>query len=242
MNKKEGIRIDKLLVDRGYVKSRERAKDLIASGHVFTDNALVKKPSTKYDSQTRIKVTEKDIAWVSRAGLKLEKAIKEFDINIKDTTCLDIGASTGGFTQVLLHYGAKKVYALDVGHDQIAGEVKEDPRVVVMEKTNIRNVKEEMFPHSFDIVTVDVSFISLQHVIPKIKNLLKGEAVLLIKPQFEAGKSININNPALHEKIISKIKFNAKEEGLKTKAITDSPIKGGKGNKEFLLHLTKSSQ
>lgn len=242
------IRLDLLLVQLGYARSRERAKALIKAGHVLVDGNPITKVATQCAPNATIKMIAKDIPWVSRAGLKLEKALETWPIDVTDAVCLDVGASTGGFTEVLLHRGAKQVYALDVGHDQLAQRLLDDPRVVVMEGKNIRVATSEWFAKPFDIITVDVSFISLKHVLPKVTELLRdgGEAVVLIKPQFEVGKKRIqkgvVRDPALHKEVINSIKTLAIKEGLTPVDVMESPIKGIGGNKEFLLYLKKLAQ
>ena len=248
MKKVQSLRLDQLLIQLGYAQSRERAKALIKTGHVLVNGNPITKVSKKCTPDVAIEVTAEDIPWVSRAGLKLEKALETWPINVANAVCLDVGASTGGFTQVLLHLGAKKVYALDVGHDQLAQQLRENPRVIVMEGKNIRETTSEWFDESLDVITVDVSYISLKHVLPKIAELLRdnGEAVVLIKPQFEVGKERIrkgvVRDPALHKEVIDTIKTIAKKEGLTPVDIIESPIKGVSGNKEFLLHLKKLAQ
>lgn len=248
MEKMKLVRLDKLLVQLGYAQSRERAKALITAGHVLVAGNPITKMATQCAPNAMIEVTVEDIPWVSRAGLKLEKALEMWPIHVTHAVCLDVGASTGGFTEVLLHRGAKKVYALDVGHDQLAQRLRDDQRVIVMEGKNIRETTREWFAEPFDVITVDVSFISLKHVLPKVAELLrdKGEAVVLIKPQFEVGKECIrkgvVHDPALHMEVIDTIKAFAIKEGLTPVDITESPIKGTGGNKEFLLYLRKLTQ
>lgn len=251
INKREKaqlIRLDQLLVQLGYTQSRERAKTLIKAGHVLVDGKHIIKVSTLYKQEVKIELTAEDIPWVSRAGLKLEKAFKIWPINAVGATCLDVGASTGGFTEVLLHQGAKRVYALDVGHDQLAQRLRDDPRVIIMEDKNIRAAIKAWFTEPIDLITVDVAFISLMHVLPKVAKLLRdnGEAVVLIKPQFEVGKKRIqkgiVRDRILHNEIIEAIKILSIKEGLAPTGLTESPIKGVGGNKEFLLYLKKLTQ
>ncbi len=245
MENVQPLRLDQLLIQLGYAQSRERAKALIKTGHVLVDGDTITKVSTKCTPDAAIEVTAEDIPWVSRAGLKLEKALETWPINVADAVCLDVGASTGGFTEVLLHQGAKKVYALDVGHDQLAQQLRENLRVIVIEGKNIRETVSELFDESLDVITVDVSYISLKHVLPKVAELLRdnGEAVVLIKPQFEIGKERIrkgvVRDPSLHKEVTDTIETIAKKEGLTPVDMIESPIKGGKGNKEFLLYLKK---
>lgn len=248
IEKMRPVRLDQLLVQLGYSQSRERAKTLIKAGHVLVEGNPITKVATQCASDAAIEVTVGDIPWVSRAGLKLEKALEMWPINVTNAVCLDVGASTGGFTEVLLHRGAKKVYALDVGHDQLAERLRDDQRVIVMEGKNIRAATNAWFTEPLDVVTVDVSFISLKHVLPKVAELLRdsGEAVVLIKPQFEVGKERIgkgvVRDPALHQQVIDTIKILTVKEGLTPVDITESPIEGIGGNKEFLLYLKKLTQ
>ncbi|MEK7139085.1 MAG: TlyA family RNA methyltransferase [Patescibacteria group bacterium] len=248
MEKIRSVRLDQLLIQLGYTQSRERAKALIKAGHVLIDGKPITKVATRCAPDTAIEVTIGDIPWVSRAGLKLEKALETWPIDVTNTVCLDVGASTGGFTEVLLHRGVKKVYALDVGHDQLAQRLRDDRRVIAMEGKNIRAAASAWFVEPLDIVTADVSFISLQHVLPKVSELLRdgGEAVVLIKPQFEVGKALIqkgvVRDPALHQQVINTIKALAIKEGLTPVDVTESPIEGVGGNKEFLLYLKKLAQ
>ena len=245
MEKAQPLRLDQLLVQLGYAQSRERAKTLIKEGHVLVDGNPITKVATQCAPDVAIEVTVEDIPWVSRAGLKLEKALETWPVHVANAVCLDIGASTGGFTEVLLHRGAGKVYALDVGHDQLAQRLRDNQHVIVMEGKNIRETTSEWFTEPLDVITADVSFISLKHVLPKVAELLrdKGEAVVLIKPQFEVGKERIrkgvVRDPALHERVIDTIKTLAIKEGLTPVDIIESPIKGTGGNKEFLLYLKK---
>ncbi|MBU4536471.1 TlyA family RNA methyltransferase [Patescibacteria group bacterium] len=240
------IRLDSLLVQLGYAQSRERAKNLIQSGYVLINGKIITKISAKYPFEVKLEVTAKDINWVSRAGLKLEKALKLWLIDVNNLVCLDIGSSTGGFTEVLLHNGAKKVYALDVGHNQLAKSLLKDSRVVSLEGQNIRETSKKLFDEPIDFITVDVSFISLEHILPKINEYLKKgcKAIVLIKPQFEVGKDLIqkgvVYDSDLHNQVINKIKILSKKENLIPLELIESPIKGMEGNKEFLLYLEKN--
>ena len=238
-------RLDNLLLERGIVQSRERAKGLILSGDVRGNGNPVNKAGTRIDENAEIEIT-KDIPYVSRGGLKLEKAIKEFNINVKDKVAIDVGASTGGFTDCLIQYGAKKVYAVDVGYGQLAWKLRNDPRVVIIERKNVRYIKPSDIGEPVDIATIDVSFISLKLVLPVVKNLLKenGEIIALIKPQFEVGKGEVgkggiVKDEEKHKKVISEIKSFAIDSGFKVLNVTKSPIAGQKGNVEFLIYLQK---
>lgn len=240
-------RLDVALVRRGLVPSRERARALIMAGQVFLGEKMVDKAGTliSLDAECRLAEAPDELKYVSRGGLKLEKALATFDLKPEGLVALDVGASTGGFTDCLLRNGASKVYALDVGRAQLAWTLRNDPRVVVMEQTNIRHVTE--LPEPIACVVIDVSFISLRLVIPPIVPLLEPDAwiVALVKPQFEAGKaevdrgSGVISDPAVHERVLSELQeWIPVHTSLRVKGITDSPIHGRDGNKEFLMHLT----
>jgi len=235
-------RLDILLFELGFVDSRKKASDLIKEGKVFVDGVLVNKPSKEFFGNEKIEITE-ILKYVSRAGLKLEGAHKEFNFDIKDKIAMDVGSSTGGFTDFLLQNGAKKVYAIDVGTDQLVEKLKNDSRVVSLEKTDIRKVE---LPEKIDLAVIDVSFISLDLVLPSVSKLLKenSEIITLVKPQFEVGKE-NISKGGIvkDEKakifILDKIKILAENLGLKVIGEMISPIKGGDGNEEYLLYLKK---
>lgn len=238
-------RLDKELVARGLVESRTRAQTLLAEGNVFVNGILVIKSGTLVKESDEISLIKADIPWASRAGLKLEQALDYWHIDPKGKIILDIGASTGGFTDVLLSCGAKKVYALDVGHGQLVEKLRNDPRVVNMEGVHILNTAREDFTDQIEMVVVDVSFISLEKILPKVKELFeKGMLIALIKPQFEVGRErINkgiVKDPELHEEVLSRIKSEAIHLGFVVDGIIPSPIMGGDGNKEFLIcaHLS----
>ena len=233
-------------MERGIIQSRERAKGLILSGDVRVNGNPVNKAGTLIEETAEIELTGKDIPYVSRGGLKLEKAIKEFNINVKNKIVIDVGASTGGFTDCLLQYGVRRVYAVDVGYGQLAWKLRKDPRVVVIERKNIRYIKPSDIGEQVDIATIDVSFISLKLVLPSVKKLLKnnGEIIALIKPQFEVGKGEvgkggEVREKEKHKKVISEIKSFAIDLGFKVLNVTESPIAGQKGNVEFLIYLQK---
>jgi 23S rRNA (cytidine1920-2'-O)/16S rRNA (cytidine1409-2'-O)-methyltransferase len=237
-------RLDNLLVERGIAESRERAKALILSGDVKVDGKPINKAGTPIKENSEIEFTGKDMPYVSRGGLKLEKAIREFGINIKDKIAIDVGASTGGFTDCLLQHGVKKVYAVDVGYGQLAWKLRNDPRVIAIERKNIRYIKPDDIGEPADIAAIDVSFISLKLVLPIVKTLLKekGEIIALIKPQFEVGKGEVgkggiVKEKEKHERVILDIKSFAVDLGFKVLGLTESPIQGQKGNVEFLIHL-----
>ena len=241
-------RIDILLVDKGYFESRERAKKAIMAGLVFVDNQRCDKPGTEVKEDASILVKGNPIPYASRGGLKLEKAIKNFGITLKNKVCMDIGASTGGFTDCMLQNGAVKVFAIDVGYGQLAWKLRQDERVVCMERTNIRNVTIEDTKEFSDFASIDVSFISLKLVLPKAKELLNrdGEIVALIKPQFEAGKGKVgkkgvVRDKAIHIEVIEMISTFAVDNGFAILNIDYSPIKGPEGNIEYLIHLRNNN-
>ena len=238
-------RLDVLMVEKGLEQSRERAKALIMSGIVYVGGQKAESPGQSYPENSEIEVRGKKLPFVSRGGLKLQKAIEYFGIDPKDKVVMDIGASTGGFTDCLLQHGAKKVYAVDVGYGQLAWSIRTDPRVVCMERCNIRYVTPEQIGEPLDMVVTDVSFISLKLVLPVAKSLMhgNGEAVALIKPQFEAGKEKVgkkgvVRDPKVHQEVIQEILDFSKGIGFGIKGLTFSPIKGPEGNIEFLVYLS----
>jgi len=239
-------RIDLVMVEKNLVRSREKAKALILSGIVYIDEVRIEKPGQLIDDGLTISIREKAVPYVSRGGLKLDKALNQFDIDIKDKVFIDIGASTGGFTDCLLKHGAQKVFSIDVGYGQLAWELRNDSRVVVMERTNIRNVSLEDIGFLCDGAVIDVSFISLEKVLPVALSLIrqKADIVALIKPQFEAGreyvgKNGVIRDQSVHVKVIEKIVDICDKLMLDTVSLTYSPVKGPKGNIEFIIHLKK---
>ncbi|MDQ2085316.1 TlyA family RNA methyltransferase [Herbivorax sp. ANBcel31] len=239
-------RLDVLLVQEGYFDSREKAKGSIMAGVVFVNENKEDKPGTKVDIDSKIFIKENIHPYVSRGGLKLEKAVRVFDIDLDGKTTIDIGASTGGFTDCMLKKGVSKVFAIDVGYGQLAWQLRNDNRVVCMERTNIRYVTNEKIGTLADFASIDVSFISLKKVIPVAMNLLKadGEILCLIKPQFEAGKDKVGKNGVVRDKeahieVIEDILNFALECDLKIKGVDYSPIKGPEGNIEFLAYLSK---
>ncbi len=240
-------RLDVILVKKNIVSSRERAKELIKNGLVTVNGRVAVKPAESVAEDSRITVTGETLKYVSRGGLKLEKAIEFFDIDIKDATCADIGASTGGFTDCMLMYGAKRVYAIDVGTEQLSEKLRTDPRVISIEQTNIRYVTlDSLNCTPFDFISCDVSFISLTKVLPVIFNLLSenGRSVCLIKPQFEAGKKFLskkgvVNDEKVRKKVLDDVSEFALLLGFKIYGITDSPIKGPNGNIEYLMYIGK---
>ncbi len=244
----EKERLDALLVARGLEMSRERAKATIMSGLVFVNGQRVDKPGTAVALDAAIEVHGAACPYVSRGGLKLEKALAVFNIDPAGYVCSDSGASTGGFTDCLLQKGASKVFAIDVGYGQLAWSIRNDPRVVVMERTNIRNVTPEQIGQPLDLSVVDVSFISLRLVLPVIAALLGagGQAVCLIKPQFEAGrdkvgKKGVVRDPVTHEEVLAAFVETAHANGFYVAGLTYSPVRGPEGNIEFLGHLTRAA-
>ena len=243
-----GVRLDLLLVQKELAPSREKAKALIMAGEVFVNGQREDKPGTTFAEDVEIEIkAARPFPYVSRGGLKLEKAIETFAPELEDRCCMDVGASTGGFTDVMLQNGARRVYAVDVDYGQLAWKLREDPRVTVMEKTNIRYVTPEDIDERPSFVSIDVSFISLTKVLPPVTALLMedAEAVCLIKPQFEAGreqvgKKGVVKDPAIHREVIERIVSFAEEQGFTPAGLTWSPVKGPEGNIEYLLYLKKA--
>ena len=240
-------RLDILVYEKGFTDSREKAKAIIMSGQVYVDNQKADKCGTSYDENVKIEVRGNTQKYVSRGGLKLEKAIDNFDFDLKDKITMDIGASTGGFTDCMLQNGAKKVYAVDVGYGQFAWKLRQDERVVCMEKTNIRYVTPNDIDDELDFASVDVSFISLTKVLGPARALLKdgGEMVCLIKPQFEAGreklgKKGVVRDKSVHEEVVNNIISFALSNGFSVLDLEYSPIKGPEGNIEYLVHIKKT--
>lgn len=241
-------RLDVILVQEGYATSREKAKAIIMSGNVFVDGQREDKAGTTFDiSKIKLEVRGNTLRYVSRGGLKLEKAMQQFGIVLADKICMDIGASTGGFTDCMLQNGAKKVYSVDVGHGQLDWKLRSDERVVCMEKTNFRYMKPEDITDVLDFASVDVSFISLTKILIPARSLLcdMGEMVCLIKPQFEAGKEKVgkkgvVRDPDVHEEVIRKVIDFADYIGFDILHLDFSPIKGPEGNIEYLVHLCKN--
>jgi 23S rRNA (cytidine1920-2'-O)/16S rRNA (cytidine1409-2'-O)-methyltransferase len=240
------MRLDIALAERGLVSSRTRAQNLIKTGGVYVNGLLVEDPNSPITKRDKITLGKEDIPWVSRAGFKLESALTRWKIDPKKKVALDIGASTGGFTDVLLHHGVKKVYALDVGRDQLAEKLRKDARVVSMEKTHIEKVSAKDFKEKIGLITIDVSFISLEKVLPKAKELLTsgGTLIALVKPQFEVGKQFIkkgiVTDPTLHAKAVQQVEACAEMLGFEVKGLMASPILGGEGNKEFLLYAQRN--
>lgn len=240
-------RLDVLLVEQGHAPTRTKAQAIIMSGLVYVDGQKADKPGISYEESVSVEVRTGGCPYVSRGGLKLEKALRDFGVKPEGFVCSDSGASTGGFTDCLLQQGAKKVFAIDVGYGQLDWKIRSDPRVVVMERTNIRFVTPEQLGEHLDLSVVDVSFISLRIVLPVIKNLLKenGQVLCLIKPQFEAGKEKVgkkgvVRDPKIHKEVLDTFVASVKEMGFHILGLTFSPVKGPEGNIEFLSHLTAS--
>lgn len=240
-------RLDVLVFEKGLCDSREKAKAVIMAGQIYVNNQKADKCGTSYDEDSFIELRGSQLKYVSRGGLKLEKAIEVFPINLEGATCIDIGASTGGFTDCMLQNGADKVYSVDVGYGQLAWKLRNDPRVVNMERTNFRKVTAEDIPDKIDFFSVDVSFISLRIILPVARVLLKdsGEAVCLIKPQFEAGrekvgKKGVIKDKTIHTEVITSIRDFVLDNGFDVLGLDFSPVKGPEGNIEYLVHLRKS--
>lgn len=239
-------RLDVLLVKRGLAVSREKAKAVIMAGNVYVENQKEDKAGTMFQDTVNIEVRGSTLKYVSRGGLKLEKAMTHFGVTLKDKVCMDVGSSTGGFTDCMLQNGAVKVFAIDVGHGQLDWKLRNDERVVCMEKTNIRYVVPEDLGEAADFSSIDVSFISLTKVLLPVYHLLKedGEVVCLIKPQFEAGrekvgKKGVVRDPEVHKEVIEKVISYGQGIGYAALHLEYSPIKGPEGNIEYLLHLKK---
>ena len=241
------IRLDQYVFEQGYAPSKSRAQALIMSGIVFVNNQKVDKAGYMVKDTDKVEVRGKDLKYVSRGGYKLEKAIELYSLDLKDRVCMDIGASTGGFTDCMLQNGAKKVYSVDVGYGQLAWKLRTDERVVNMEKTNIRNVTAEDLDEKINFFSVDVSFISLKHIFP-VAYAISTEDVIgacLVKPQFEAGKEKVgkkgvVRDSAVHKEVILNVMEYVHQNGFFIKELTFSPIKGPEGNIEFLIVITKN--
>jgi 23S rRNA (cytidine1920-2'-O)/16S rRNA (cytidine1409-2'-O)-methyltransferase len=240
------LRLDQLLVDRGMVPSRERARALILAGQVLVDGRAITKAGTPIVESAAVSLVEPDHPYVGRGGLKLAHALDVFDIPVRGRECLDIGASTGGFTDVLLKRGAARVVALDVGHGQLDWSIRNDPRVVVIEHFNARHLQPSHLPTPVDLVVIDVSFISLRQIFPVVPPILRdgADVVALVKPQFEAGRAEIrkgiVRDPAVHARVVDEVSAAATEVGLSRVGETQSPITGQKGNVELLMHLRRS--
>lgn len=247
MSKK--IRLDVAVFEKGFAPSREKAKAIIMAGQVFVNNQKVDKAGTEIKEDDVLEVRGNTLKYVSRGGLKLEKAMQEFPIELNGKICMDVGASTGGFTDCMLMNGAVKVYSVDVGYGQLAWKLRCDERVVNLERTNFRYVTEEQIKDKIDFSSVDVSFISLKHILPNLNQLLSenGQAVCLIKPQFEAGKDKVgkkgvVREKSVHLEVVNRVINLALENGFSVKGLQFSPIKGPEGNIEYLIYICKENE
>ena len=249
MEKQKKIRLDTYLVEQGFYESRARAQAAIMAGQVLVDELKIDKPGTPVKPEAKIRLLGDQLKYVSRGGLKLEKALQVFPVSVAGKVMADIGASTGGFTDCALQNGATKVYAVDVGYGQLAWKLRSDPRVVNMERTNARALDESSLPEKVDAASIDVAFISLEKILPAVKKILKpdGFVIALIKPQFEAGKEHIgkkgvVKDPEVHKEVIHRIINFAKDEGWSIGGLDFSPVKGPEGNIEYLLYLTAVSE
>ena len=241
-------RLDLAVLKRGLAASRQRARALIMSGKILVNRKSIDKPGVAVADQDEILLKGDDHPFVSRGGLKLEAALRAFQVVVVDKVCLDVGASTGGFTDCLLQHGARKVYAVDVGYGQLAWKLRQDPRVAALERTNIRHLPFETVGEPVDLVTIDVSFISLRIVVPAVLQFMKGDAAVLalIKPQFEIGKGQVgkggvVRDPRLHQQVLDELTAFFNHMPLPVSGVIDSPILGPKGNKEFFIFLQRLS-
>ena len=237
-------RLDLLVIEKGLAETRQRAQALIMAGKILVDQAVVDKPGVKVPSGACLAVKGDPMAYVSRGGLKLEAALDALHFSPEGMTCMDVGASTGGFTDCLLQRGALKVYAVDVGYGQLAWKLRQDKRVVAIERTNIRNMAPDILDGPVDLITIDVSFISLRIVVPAVLHFLKADGIILalIKPQFEVGKGNVgkggvIRDPLVHERVIDALKDDFTHLGLQCGPVIPSPVLGPKGNQEFIIRL-----
>lgn len=249
LKKIEKERLDILLIKKGFFTTREKAKRAIMAGEVLVEEERINKVGQRVKIDSNISLLKKETVYVSRGGEKLEKAIRAFDISVKGKRVIDVGASTGGFTDCLLEFGAEKVYCIDVGYGQLAWKLQKDQRVVVMDRTNVRYLTADKFANLFELATVDVSFISLDKVLPAVYNLLieKGEVVALIKPQFEAGRNFVqkgglVKKVEVHQMVIKKVVDIALKLSFNIQGLTFSPLKGTSGNIEYLIYLVKNSE
>ena len=244
MTRKE--RLDKLLVEKGVVQSRERARALVMEGRITVDGQTLEKPGTLIKMDAHLQIQGEDLVYVSRGGVKLEAALKAFGVDPEGKVVIDVGASTGGFTDCVLQKGAKKVYAIDVGYGQLAWRLQKDPRVISLERRNIRYLKKEEVSEEADLILVDASFISIEKFLPHLVGFLKtgGDLLCLIKPQFEVGKGEVgkggvVRDSKLHQKVVDRISQFGRGLGLTVGGVIESPLLGPKGNKEFFIHLRK---
>jgi len=248
LNSVKKTRLDLVIVEKGLVKSRQRARALIMAGKVLVNNRIVDKPGSLVYRKDDVIIKGEDIPYVSRGGLKIEKALEELNIDITGAVCLDVGASAGGFTDCLLQHGARRVFAVDVGYGQLAWKLRQDSRVVVIDRTNIRYMPAETLPEPVDLITIDVSFISLKIVIPAVIKFMKKDAriMALIKPQFEVGKGKVgkggvVRDPVLHAWVIKSLSDFFTGKDFLIEFVIPSPILGPKGNKEFFISLKYES-
>ena len=248
MTKSKKERLDILLVEKGIFPTREKAKSAIMAGEVLVEGERVNKSGQRIKAESNISVIKKETAYVSRGGEKLEKALKVFNVNVKGKRVIDVGASTGGFTDCLLKSRAQKVYCIDVGYGQLAWKLQKDSRVVVIDRTNIRYLTADKFDDLFELATIDVSFISLDKVLPAVYNLIRerGEVVALIKPQFEAGREFIqkgglVKKAEVHQMVIERVGEKAQKIGFGIQDLTFSPLKKTSGNIEYLICLVKNS-
>ncbi len=245
----EKKRLDVLLIERGLASSRDRARSMIMEGNVFVEGIREDKAGSSFPENVRIEYKGEKLKYVSRGGLKLERAVKSFGLDFSGMTCMDIGASTGGFTDCMLQNGAVKVYAIDVGYGQLAWSLRNDERVVCMEKTNFRYLTSEDIKDKPDFASVDVSFISLSKILPAASEILsdEGRMVCLIKPQFEAGRELVgkkgvVRDPKVHEDVINCCMLYAKGNGFGILGLDHSPVKGPEGNIEYLMYIKKGGK
>jgi 23S rRNA (cytidine1920-2'-O)/16S rRNA (cytidine1409-2'-O)-methyltransferase len=241
-------RLDSLVADMGLAKSRQRSRALIMEGRILVNRQPVEKPGTLVFKSDEIVLRGEEPLYVSRGGLKLEAGLNTFKLNVKGLTCIDVGASTGGFTDCLLQHGARRVFAVDVGYGQLAWKIRQDPRVAVIERMNIRYMPYDTIGELVDLATIDVSFISLKIVVPAVLKFIRNQAavIALIKPQFEVGKNNVgkggvVRNPDMHNRVIADLTDFFSKIGLVRRSHVTSPILGPKGNKEFLMYLKKES-
>jgi len=235
-------RLDRLLVERGLAASRQRAAALILGGRVTVEGRRAEKAAQQVAPDARLAVLEEDEGYVSRGGLKLAGALDAFSLTVAGLVAMDVGASTGGFTHCLLRRGARRVYAVDVGYGQLAWRLRQDARVVVLERTNVRHLEREQIPEPVDLATIDTSFISLTKVIPRVLEFLSGNGRLLalIKPQFEVGRGLVgkggvVRQPELHQRVVSELERFCRDQGLAVEGVVESPLLGPKGNREFFI-------
>ena len=241
-------RLDKLVVERGLAESRARAQSMILAGQVLVANQRADKPGHSVDINSEIRIKGELPRYVSRGGLKLEAALRDFNVSVTERTCIDVGASTGGFTDCLLQHGARMVWAIDVGHNQLAWKLRQDPRVVVHEGVNARNLDSGHFPERFDVAVIDVSFISLSKILPAVRCVIGdgAECIALVKPQFEVGKGEVgsggiVTDSSKHRRVLIEVRESARQSGFAAINLMESPILGAEGNREFLIHLKPAS-